>query len=339
MNRPIALDYSRLQRLAKCRDSWKAWSLTFGKNPHRSQFAITPSPYHNVASARVPSQPLQAKMDTQNSAQPSESIPSSPSNIPLAERMKQYEAIYDTTLPESSPIILRLDGHNFSRFTSHFARPFDERIHSAMLSTCTSLLTFFPSATLAYTQSDEITLIFSTGVGAFGERVQKLSSLAASYTSVNFVKHLITAVDAQPEPVLKGGRDVLLTAHFDARIFAVPSIEEALNNLLWRCRNDAVRNAVSSFARTMYSTKDMHGKRAQELVAMMREEKGVVFEDAVPKWAIEGCLVKREQTEHWGKNGKTGEMERTFRTRVRVEERGVREFGEEGLRLISERFW
>jgi len=287
----------------------------------------------------IPSRPLQGKMDTQTPAQPSESMPSLPPKIPLAERMKQYEAIYDTTLPENSPIIMRLDGHNFSRFTSHFARPFDERIHSAMLSTCTSLLTFFPSATLAYTQSDEITLIFPTGVGAFGERVQKLSSLAASYTSVNFVKHLIAAVDAQPSPALKGGKEVLWTAHFDARIFAVPSVEEALNNLLWRCRNDAVRNAVSSFARTMYSTGEMHGKRAKELVAMMREEKGVVFEDAVPKWAVEGCLVKREQAEHWGRNGKTGQMERTFRARVRVEERGVREFGEEGLRLVREKYW
>ncbi|KAH4131372.1 hypothetical protein HBH47_015510 [Parastagonospora nodorum] len=338
MYRSIAANHSIFQRFGDFR---KAWSLTFGKHQYRPQSAITPSPYHNSASAEIPGHPYSVQMDTQPPAQLPEIMPSSLPNIPLAERMKKYEAVYDTTLPSNSPIILRLDGHNFSRFTSHFARPFDERIHSAMLSTCTSLLTFFPSATLAYTQSDEITLIFPSGVGAFGERVQKLSSLAASYTSVNFVKHLIAAVDAQPEPALKGegGKDVLWTAHFDARIFAVPSIEEALNNLLWRCRNDAVRNSVSSFARTMYSTKEMHGKRAKELVAMMREEKGVVFEDAVPKWAIEGCLIKREQVDHWGRNGKTGEMEMTFRARVRVEERGVREFGEEGLRLVQERYW
>jgi tRNA(His) guanylyltransferase len=259
--------------------------------------------------------------------------------VPLAERMKSYEAVYDATLPLNSPVIMRLDGHNFSRFTSHFARPFDERIHSAMISTCTDLLSFFPSATVAYTQSDEITLIFPAGVGAFNERVQKLGSLAASYCSVHFVKHLMTCLEQNPEPDVKGGREVLWTAHFDARLFVVPSLEEALSNLVWRCRNDAVRNAVNSFARTFYSTKEMNGKRTLDLTKMLKEEKGVVFEDAVPRWAIEGCLLKREQFDHKGRNEKTGEVAMTKRTRVRTEERGVREFGEEGLRIVRERYW
>jgi tRNA(His) guanylyltransferase len=252
--------------------------------------------------------------------------------------MKTYEAPHDTTLPPNHPIILRLDGHAFSRFTSHFARTFDHRIHAAMTSTCSTLLSFFPSATVAYTQSDEITLVFPNGVGAFNERVQKLCSLAASYCSVQFVKSLLAALEEQPEPEVKD-KEVLWTAHFDARIFAVPSVEEALNNLIWRCRNDAVRNAVSSFARTMYSTKELHGLKAFELIEKMKEEKGIVFEDAVPKWAIEGCLVKREQFEHEGLNIKTGVMEKTMRTRTRVEERGVREFSMENLKLVTEKYW
>jgi tRNA(His) guanylyltransferase len=251
--------------------------------------------------------------------------------------MKQYEASYDTSLPLNTPIILRLDGHGFSRFTSHFNRPFDQRIHTAMISTCTSLLHFFPHASVAYTQSDEITLIFPAGVQSFNERIQKLASLASSYCSVQFNKHLSAALQQDPEPHV--ALDKLGTAHFDARFFAVPSLAEALNCIIWRCRNDAVRNAVSSFARTMYSVKEMHGKRTGELIDMMKKEKGVVYEDAVPKWAIEGCLVKREQVEHEGLNGKTGEVERTVRTRVRVEERGIREFGKEGLVIVGERFW
>jgi tRNA(His) guanylyltransferase len=207
-----------------------------------------------------------------------------------------------------------------------------------MTSTCSTLLSFFPSATVAYTQSDEITLVFPNGVGAFNERAQKLCSLAASYCSVQFVKSLMAALETQPEPEVKD-REVLWTAHFDARIFAVPSVEEALNNLIWRCRNDAVRNAVSSFARKIYSTKEMHGLKAFELMEKMKEEKGIVFEDAVPKWSIEGCLVKREQFEHEGLNIKTGVMEKTMRTRTRVEERGVREFSMENLKLVTEKYW
>ncbi|KAI4647296.1 uncharacterized protein J4E79_010448 [Alternaria viburni] len=268
------------------------------------------------------------------------SAPRTDKSLSLAARMKSYEARFDQTLPLDKPIILRLDGHGFSRFTSHFARPFDERIHTAMISTCADLLHFFPRATVAYTQSDEITLVFPEGVQSFNERVQKLCSLSASYCSVRFNKHLTDALKAMPEPEVKGDvEEVLGTAHFDARFFPVPDIAEALNNLIWRCRNDAVRNSVSAFARTMYSTKEMNGKKTKDLVSMMLEEKGVRFEEAVPKWAIEGCLIKRERYEHEGVNVKTGETEKTFRTRTRVEERGIREFGDEGLKLMTSRYW
>jgi tRNA(His) guanylyltransferase len=258
----------------------------------------------------------------------------------LADRMKQYEAPFDFTLPLALPVILRLDGHTFSRFTASFCRPFDQRIHDAMVATCSDLLKYFSQTTVAYTQSDEITLIFPAGVQSFNGRVQKLSSLAASYCSVRFNMHLAAFLAASPEPKVKPtAYDNLGTAHFDARLFTVPSVEEALNCLLWRCRGDAMRNSVNGFARTLYSDNQLHKKTTTEVREMMEKEKGVVFEDAVPKWAVEGSLVKKEQFEHKGVNLKTGETEITTRTRTRVEDRGVREFSEENLKLVKERYW
>ena len=255
----------------------------------------------------------------------------------LASRMKSYEAALDITLPPSTPIILRLDGHGFSRFTRSFTRPFDPRLHSAMISTTKDLLTFFPQATVAYTFSDEISLVFPLGVLTFNARVQKLCSLSASYCSVRFNLHLTAAVSTQPEPAVT--TEILGTAFFDARLFAVPNVQEALNCLLWRCRGDAVRNAVGGFARTMFKTRELHGMRTEKVLEMMEREKGVVFKDVVPGWAVEGCLVKRERVEHEGMNLKTGEVEKTERTRLRVEERGVRVFSKENLRLVTERYW
>lgn len=63
------------------------------------------------------------------------------------------------------------------------------------------------------------------------------------------------------------------------------------------------------------------------------------YEDAVPKWAVEGSLVKREQCEQEGVNLGTGVMEKTLRVRVRVEDRGVRVFSEEGVELIVGKYW
>lgn len=294
--------------------------------------------------------------------------------------MKTYEAAFNHTLPASTPTILRLDGHSFSRFTLPFSRPFDNRIHTAMLAVCTDLLTFFPQATVAYTQSDEITLVFPNGVqDIFNARVQKITSLAASRAGVIFYQSLEKALKEEPEPFLKFPsskskqetdseldleneyeyektttqtqneekqeqanslqlKDLPIPT-FDARIHPLPTLSECLNNLLWRSRTDCTRNAITSFARTLFPASALHGKRAADVVSMLRTEKGVVFEDAVPRWAIEGCLVKWERVEHWGVNGKTGERERAWRSRIRVEERGVREFGEEGMRIVGERFW
>lgn len=254
--------------------------------------------------------------------------------------MKQYEASSDFSLPPNSPIVLRLDGHTFSRFTSHFCRPFDQRIHDAMIATSTDLLKFFPAATVAYTQSDEITLVFPNGVQSFNERVQKLSSLAASYCSVRFNAHLTAFLAKNPEPKVKDSAfEKLGHAHFDARFFAVPTVQEAFNCILWRCRNDAVRNSINAFARTLYSPHQMHRKTANELKDMIKTEKGIVFEDAVPKWAIEGSLLKREQVEHQGVNQKTGQVEKTVRTRTRVEDRGVRDYTAENVRLVTDKYW
>ncbi|KAH7135981.1 tRNAHis guanylyltransferase-domain-containing protein [Dendryphion nanum] len=265
---------------------------------------------------------------------------STPQADTLADRMKTYEAPFEYTLPANSPVILRLDGHRFSRFTKHFDRPFDQRIHNAMVATSSDLLKYFPSATVAYTQSDEITLVFPNGVQSFNDRVQKLASLASSYCSVRFGGHLRNFLAETPEPKVEESTFEDITfAHFDARWYAVPSVEEALNVLLWRCRGDAVRNAITAFARTLYSTQEMHKKHYNQLLEMMKTEKGVQFEESVPKWALQGCLLKREQFEHQGHNPKTGLREATLRVRTRVEYRGVTEFNDKNLRLVTDKYW
>lgn len=260
--------------------------------------------------------------------------------LTLADRMKEYEASFDFTLPLAAPTILRLDGHGFSRFTANFHKPFDQRIHDAMAATCVDLLKYFTQATVAYTQSDEITLAFPSGVQSFNERVQKLSSLAASYCSVRFNAHLTSLITANSDPKIRNaGFEALGTAHFDARVFTVPTMEEALNCLLWRCRGDAMRNSVNAFARSLFSDQELHKRSVHDVLDMLRKEKGIEYEQVVPRWAVEGSLVKWEQFEYEGVNLKTGEKAVAIRARTRIEDRGIREFSEDNLRLVTEKFW
>jgi tRNA(His) guanylyltransferase len=259
----------------------------------------------------------------------------------LADRMKGYEAKVDYKLP-NSPTVMRVDGHCFSKFTSYFQKPFDIRIHEAMLGTCKDLLQANPAATIGYTFSDEITLVFPSGINAFNNRVQKVSSLAAGLASVRFAYHMRAALERHANdmpPIKERGVDKVEATHFDARVFTVPSVDEALNCLVWRCRGDAVRNAVAAFARQHYSTKQLSGRRTNEVLDMLERDKGLVFADETPTWAHAGTMVKRKMVEIEGLNPKTQKLEKAIRTKVLEVDRGVLEYSEENLKLVTDKHW
>jgi tRNA(His) guanylyltransferase len=155
---------------------------------------------------------------------------------PIGERMKTYERSSESQIDQTKPVIARIDGHKFSKFTKGFKRPFDDRLHETMRLTTEDLLTQF-NAYLGYTESDEITLIFhecdeeKRQEFIFSGRTQKLSSLLASYATARFNFHLMKQDFSKDDILLR--KVSMMTAHFDARVFNVPDRNEALNNLIW----------------------------------------------------------------------------------------------------------
>ncbi|KAF7336777.1 Thg1 domain-containing protein [Mycena venus] len=251
----------------------------------------------------------------------------------LGERMKRYEAATDQQLTNDKPLIIRIDGHGFSRFTRGFDKPFDPRLHDAMAQTAADLLQYFPAASLAYTQSDEITLVFPATESArpFNGRVGKLASLAAGYASTRFNHHLAQAANL---PANKLG-----IAHFDGRVFSVPDAAEALNNLIWRAKIDCRRNSIFGFGRSHYSSKQLHGLNGEAIVAKVLAEKGVDFWTSTPTWARYGTTIKREQYEWEGVDGLTGAEVKSTRTRTRSEDIPWWEFNDRNLALVTKKFW
>eukprot|EP01087_Luapelamoeba_hula_P007347 TRINITY_DN1802_c0_g1_i1.p1 TRINITY_DN1802_c0_g1~~TRINITY_DN1802_c0_g1_i1.p1 ORF type:complete len:410 (+),score=84.90 TRINITY_DN1802_c0_g1_i1:48-1277(+) len=115
----------------------------------------------------------------------------------LGDVMKSYENAYEKQLCPWEPYIIRLDGHQFSKFTQGFVKPFDQRIYMAMVYTAADCMLHLNAIT-AYTQSDEITLVFpaartepsQTKTIVYDGRVGKLATLAAGYCSVRFLYHM-----------------------------------------------------------------------------------------------------------------------------------------------------
>jgi tRNA(His) guanylyltransferase len=245
--------------------------------------------------------------------------------------MKSYES--SERISDGSPCVLRMDGHCFSKFTQGqgFDRPFDHGFHECMVATSEDLLRYFPESTLAYTQSDEVTLVFPRGMQMFGGRTHKVVSLAAGYTSTRFNHHLNFLL---PEKHAARGE-----AHFDARFYAVSDVAELLNCLLWRCRTDCQKNAKLRFARHHWHVEDLaqiSGKTADEAVSMVESATGVNYVTATPAWARNGTLLKRRQVSRVGVDPRTGLEKVTARVVVCAIDMPVVAFDEANLALVTE---
>lgn len=146
-------------------------------------------------------------------------------NDGLGDRMKAYEGIEaNRLLIPNLPIICRLDAKAFHTWTRSCARPFDFKLQELFDRTA-QFLVEKTNAVVAYTQSDEITLILwnynkPESEVMFNGRTQKLTSVLASMTTAYFNSIVPEYFDEKP------------LAFFDCRVFNVPTLEEAVNNLI-----------------------------------------------------------------------------------------------------------
>jgi tRNA(His) guanylyltransferase len=211
----------------------------------------------------------------------------------FAKRMKQYETDSEVYLDKTKHTVVRIDGHGFSKWTRGFEKPFDEFIVTVMSETAKALMNEF-KAVSAYSQSDEITLIFVPDENMiYSGRVQKITSLMASFASMYFnkllFKEMIARIDDVEFSLLlanKAGK-----AFFDARVFQVDTEVEAFNAFLWRAK-DCERNSKNVFAQSILSHKECMHKTSDELVNICAG-RGYYWEALENKYKY-GILWKKE---------------------------------------------
>ncbi|MFO0661949.1 MAG: tRNA(His) guanylyltransferase Thg1 family protein, partial [Polyangiaceae bacterium] len=89
----------------------------------------------------------------------------------FAASMRAREVTSNLRLDEGTWTVVRVDGRGFSRLTAtHFDKPFDARFSEAMVSTARGLMEEMQGL-LAYTQSDEISLVLPPHFDAFDRRI------------------------------------------------------------------------------------------------------------------------------------------------------------------------
>jgi tRNA(His) guanylyltransferase len=186
------------------------------------------------------------------------------------------------------PLMARIDGKCFSKFTTGLPRPFDKRFVDLMIET-TKYLVEESEAQLGYCQSDEISLYwyldkenFSNREFWFSGKFQKLTSVLASTASSFFTGNLPEYI---PEKVGK-------YPVFDSRVWSVPDLECVYKNFLWRYR-DAQKNSVSMYARHFFSHKALQNKTCNEMKIMLKDI-GNPWEE-LPEFFKSGTYVKRSR--------------------------------------------
>lgn len=206
----------------------------------------------------------------------------------LGDRMKQYEVVEtNRTLDPKLPIYARLDGRSFSKFTRGMHRPFDTDMQQAMVET-TKYLVQHTNAHIGFTQSDEISLVWwipedKASSIFFAGKIQKMVSVLASMATSAFIVALLKSERLSSY--------VQHHPHFDARVFQLPSKEEAVNAFLWR-ELDGERNAISNVARCHFSAKELHKKNVKDMQKMLLKKKNVTMDD-FPDTLRRGTYVQR----------------------------------------------
>lgn len=207
------------------------------------------------------------------------------------KKMRVYEQSIDQVILPDMYLVARLDGRGFTRLTKDickFEAPFDVRFRDLMVNTTKELMDCGFRVIYAYTESDEISLLFAPEEDAFGRKARKFNSTLAGEASAAF-------------SLMLGQK-----ATFDCRIAPLPNIDRVQDYFRWR-QEDANRNALNSYC---YWTLRKEGKSVRQATREL-EGKGVSFKnellfsrginyDKLPAWQKRGVGIWKETYEKEG---------------------------------------
>ena len=190
---------------------------------------------------------------------------------------------------EGLPIVIRMDGNNFSSFVSGLSEPYDERLSNLMIETC-KFAVDETNAKMGFVGSDEISLVlYSEDYKSqlyYNRVARKIISILAGKVSVFFnnklKEYLPEKVDSAPS--------------FDCRAWNVPNLQEACNALYVR-EQSIYKNSITMacMGNSLYSHNDIEGVNGRDKQEMLFK-KGINYND-YPVHFKRGVYVQRRKFE------------------------------------------
>lgn len=225
----------------------------------------------------------------------------------FATRIRQFERYSSARLMPDCWTIVRVDGRGFSSLTAaRFEKPFDTTFHALMCQTAKALVHDMQGV-LAYTQSDEISLVLPPSWTLFDRRAEKLNSLCAGIASGTFSLGLGSV------------------ACFDSRLWVGPSMTHVIDYMRWR-QADASRCALNNVCYWTLRHDELSAQQAtRALKGMSTPDKHELLHthhinfNTLPTWQKRGVLVAWEHYTKSGENPITGEATQAQRRRLVVD--------------------
>lgn len=203
----------------------------------------------------------------------------------LRERQKSYEEAYDHKLLRRVPVMIRVDGANFTRFCRDLQKPYEPLILEALAQSMLISISDMSGAIFGYAQSDEITFVLRNDQSLESDpwhdnKIQKISSRTASMVTENF-NEIVKSIDPKLPVVGK--------AYFDCICWPMPSIGEVVNNIIDRqksCINDSVTKSCIKILTNKFGKKTaikmVKSSSLDEKIDLMYEHEKIVYEDDFP---------------------------------------------------------
>jgi len=181
----------------------------------------------------------------------------------LGDRMKTYES--KLFLTRRMPVIVRIDGRAFHTYTKRANKPFDNDLIDCMVESAISVANDMQGFKVGYIQSDEASFLLTDydhieTEAWFANNLQKIVSVSASTMTANFNSNAFSS----PSLFFRMGG----LATFDSRAFVIP-VSDVTNYFLWRAK-DWERNSLQMYARSMFSSKQLHGKNREDMFEMLK---------------------------------------------------------------------
>ena len=226
----------------------------------------------------------------------------------LEARFRALETRNEVRLNFDGLVVARLDGRGFTRLTKRLIeldKPFDIRFHDAMKTTVAHVCDCGFAVRLAFSQSDEISLLFERDERGFDGKTRKWLSVLAGEASAAFS--------------LAMGQ----IGAFDCRLIELPDAETVVDYFRWR-QSDAFRNALSAHCYWILrsqnksaraATSHQNGWTTTQKRDFLREQ-GVRLE-ALPRWQTRGFAAHFIEFEKIGFNPKS--QTEVVATRKRLE--------------------